>query len=271
MSQPARFLKVLRCLGVALVLAGCATVPSAPTAVQATSEMTTSGSVGDPRTRAKLHTELASLYFQDNNITVALEELQIAIQADATYAPAYNVLGLIHFFMREIDPAARAFEQAHRLAEGDPEINNNYGWFLCQTGNPKRAIELFARAIRNPLYQTPERAFFNAGQCHFQTGDLVAAEDNLRKSIRLSARNPQALFLLAKITYGQGKLAESRSHLQEAMRLAEPGPEVLALAIRLHEQAGDHEAVAGFAARLRSRFPESPEYKEYLKGAGNDR
>ena len=51
--------------------------------------------MADPRTRAKLHTELGSLYFQDGNMAVALDELRIAIEADSDYASAYNVRGLV--------------------------------------------------------------------------------------------------------------------------------------------------------------------------------
>jgi type IV pilus assembly protein PilF len=42
----------------------------------------------DNRTRAKLHTELGSLYLQSQNLSVALEELTMAIVVDPDYAPA---------------------------------------------------------------------------------------------------------------------------------------------------------------------------------------
>ena len=38
----------------------------------------------DPRARAKIHTELGALYFQDGNVPVAMEELTIAIYLDPT-------------------------------------------------------------------------------------------------------------------------------------------------------------------------------------------
>ena len=41
------------------------------------------------------------------------------------------------------------------LAAGDPEINNNYGWFLCQNGREQLAINYFMAAAKNPLYATP--------------------------------------------------------------------------------------------------------------------
>jgi Tfp pilus assembly protein PilF len=50
----------------------------------------------DQQQRAKVHTELGSLYLLDGRSAIALEEARIAIAADANYAPAYNLLGLTH-------------------------------------------------------------------------------------------------------------------------------------------------------------------------------
>lgn len=44
----------------------------------------------DVLTRAKAHTELGALYFQDGNLIVALEELSLAIAIHPEYAPAYS-------------------------------------------------------------------------------------------------------------------------------------------------------------------------------------
>ena len=37
----------------------------------------------DPRNRARIHTELGAMYFQAGNYAVALDELQIALNADS--------------------------------------------------------------------------------------------------------------------------------------------------------------------------------------------
>ena len=58
------------------------------------------GEVGDPRNRAKLHTELASLYYSNGNLGVALEELRAATKADGNYAPAYGMYGLVYMQTR---------------------------------------------------------------------------------------------------------------------------------------------------------------------------
>ena len=66
-------------LALALALCGCATTaPPEPTMDTGTIKTETS----EPRNRARIHTELASLYFEKGNMGVALEELRIATNAD---------------------------------------------------------------------------------------------------------------------------------------------------------------------------------------------
>jgi type IV pilus assembly protein PilF len=249
-----------------LLAATSATSILAQNAVQATSGMSASGAVGDPRNRAKLHTELGSLYFQDGNMTVALDELRIALDADSTYAPAYNVRGLVNMYLRELEQAESDFKRALSLADGDPEVNNNYGWFLCQIGREKESIAYFQRAIRNPLYQTPERALLNAGQCSQKMGESKAAEDFFDRALRLSRNNPQALLQLAAINYQRNSLVVAKSLLAELLRQTDPNAAVLWLALRIERRLNDRAAEANYANQLRRKFPDSAEYQELLKG-----
>lgn len=173
-----------------VILAGGAALPAlAQQAVEAQSQRPAYGT--DPRARAKIHTEPASLYFQDGNLAVALEELGVAIHADPGYAPAYNVRGLVRAYLRELTLAEEDFKKALGLASNDPEINNNYGWFLCENGKPRQAISYFLNAIKNPLYTTPDLAYANAGSCAVKAGDLEGAENYLTTAIRLNG--PAAL------------------------------------------------------------------------------
>ena len=117
------------------------------------------GEPSDPRNRAKLHTELAALYYGNGNFAVALEELRIATRADANYAPTHGMYGLVYMQLRENDRAESSFERALQLAPSDPDINHNYGWFLCQTGREPASVKYFLDAIRNPLYTTQLRSY----------------------------------------------------------------------------------------------------------------
>lgn len=220
----------------------------------------------DVHTRAKMHTELGSLYFQNGNLIVALEELTIAISINPNYAPAYSIRGLALYYIDELESAEKDFQRALSLDERDPEINNNYGWFLCQRGKEKDSIAYFQRAIKNPLYQTPEIAYLNAGTCYIKFGDLDAAEENVRRSLRFSPENPQALFQLASISYKRGNYDAAKKHLSDVVRLSDPSAEALWLFLRVERRLGDRAAESSLAAQLRRKYPDSPENQALVKG-----
>lgn len=222
----------------------------------------------DPRAKAKAHTELGSMYFQDGNIGVALEELKIAIDSDSSYAPAYNVRGLVRTFLRELPEAEDDFRRALRLAPEDPEINNNYGWFLCQTGKERQSIVYFLNAIKNPLYSTPDRAYTNAGGCALRAGDFEGAERYLQQAIRLSRDGAlPARVELASLNYRRGTLEEARRLITGVLQAMEPAsPEALWLALRIDRKLGNRQSESAFAAQLRNQYPASREYQEFLKG-----
>jgi len=223
-------------------------------------------SVKDPRSRAKLHTELGALYFQDRNIPVAMEELTVAIYIDSTYAPAYGIRALVHHYLKEPEHAETNFREALRYAPDDPEIANNYGWFLCQTGKYKDGMEQLERALRNRLYQTPDRAYLNGAQCAIGMGDMKLAEDYLDKAQRFGGGNPAINYHRADVFYRTNRLESARSEVADMMRRMEPNAEMLWLAIRIERKIGDREAETRLSNQLRRRFPSSNEYQELTKG-----
>lgn len=220
----------------------------------------------DLNTRAKLHTELGSLYFQNGNLIVALEELTIATSIHPDYAPAYSTRGIVLYYIKEYASAEKDFQRALSLAEMDPEINNNYGWFLCQIGKFRESVTYFERAIKNPLYQTPEVAYLNAGSCYVKIGELDTGEEYIRKSLRFTPENPPALFQLAIILYKRGNFDGAREHLKNVVRLSDPSAEVLWLFLRVDRHLGNRESESSLTAQLRRKYPDSPEYQELLKG-----
>lgn len=257
--------KAIDALLIALLLGGCA-ITGGGSGQGAQQAVSAQPAESEQEKRAKVHTELGSLYMLDGRSAVALEEARIALSADPNYAPAYNLLGLIHMGLNEPRLAEGNFEKALKLAPGDPEINNNFGWFLCQNGREDRAIAYFMAAAKNPLYATPTRPYTNAGICSILLKDLKAAEDYLLTALSLSPTNTQALFWLADIAYRQGRHSEARQWINEIEKLIEPTPEVIWLAVRIERKSGNREAEARYASQLRRRFPGSPEHRLLTQG-----
>jgi type IV pilus assembly protein PilF len=259
-------------VGVALLIAcgaftGCAQTPmSSATQADTVETGTLIGEVSDPRNRARVHTELASAYFERGSMGVALEELRIAIAADPNYAPAYGVLGLVHMDLRENAVAQQHFERGLRLAPNDPDINNNYGWFLCQTGREEQSIAYFLAALKNPLYNTPARSYVNAGLCAIRKNNERDAFDYFQRALRSEPDNLQALLNLASIQYKRGQLESARGFIGRFNKLVEPTAESLWLALRIERKLGDKSAENTLATQLRRRFSGSEEYRDMLKG-----
>lgn len=222
----------------------------------------------DPRNRAKIHTELGALYFQDGNMGVAIEELRIALDADSGYYPAYSVRGLVHAYLKEYTKAEEDFQRAISFAPNDPDVNNNYGWYLCETGKERQSISYFLTALKNPLYQTPGRAYTNAGTCALRAGDQEGAERYLTQALRISSDGaPQARVQLAKLHYQRGQIDQSRRYVSEAMKMMEPpSVDALWLGLRIERKMGNKVVEGDYAALLRLRYPNSPEYAAFLKG-----
>ena len=257
---------LLTALVLGAALAGCAQAPLSSSSQDTVDTGTMTGEAGDPRNRARIHTELGSAYFEHGNIGVALEELHTAIKADPNYAPAYNVLGLVHMDLRENDIAQKRFERALALSPNDPDINNNYGWFLCRTGREDQSIAYFFAALKNPLYKTPARSYVNAGLCSLKKNDGRDSIDYFEHALRSDPDNLLALLNLASIQYKHGQLEKARGLIERFNRLVEPTAESLWLALRIQRKLGDRGAENVLAAQLRRRFSGSPEYQDLLKG-----
>lgn len=257
--------KIAALLGLMAVLAGC-TATGSGSGQGAQQAVSAQPAATSQQQRAKVHTELGSLYLLDGRSAIALEEARIALSVDSNYAPAYNLLALTHMTLNEPRLAEENFQQALRLAPGDPEISNNYGWFLCQNGREQLSINYFMAAAKNPLYTAPTKPYTNAGICSMRARNDKAAEEYLSTALRLSPTNTQALLGLGEIAYRQGRLKEARQWTADIEKMMEPTAEVIWLVLRIERKLGNREAEARYASQLRRRFPGSEEQRLLTQG-----
>src|SRR5829696_5702740 len=109
----------------AFTLQGC--VSSGEPAFKPSTNVTGTAAGDKARDRARIHTELASSYYELANMGVALEEVREALRADAEYGPAHNLSGLIYAELKEDKLAHESFQRALRIDPLDSDANNNYG------------------------------------------------------------------------------------------------------------------------------------------------
>lgn len=216
--------------------------------------------------RAQIHTELAAHYYTRGQYGVALSELRIALEDEPRYAPAYNMLGLVHTELREFAQAEAHYRRAIELMPNYSDVRNNFGYFLCQRGRHAEGLAQFDVALLNPLYASPDKALANAGTCSLALGDLNKAEDYLQRALARVPNHPVALQAMAEVDFRRGHNLAARNALLKLGETSELDATALWLGVRLERRLGDRAAEASYAAQLRRRFPDAVQTKRLMSG-----
>jgi type IV pilus assembly protein PilF len=251
------------------LLAGCASAGGdSPRELRTASDQTAS------EKRAQIRLQLAVGYYQDRKYEIALDEVKQAIAAAPDYADAYGFRALIYSAMGENELADENYRHALRLAPRNPDLANNYGLFLCDAGGkPAQGLGYFEAALKNPQYGSPAKALTNAGNCSLKLKNTDAAERYLLEALRYEPELPAIQAGLARVYFERRDANRAGFFINRLTEAAKPeslSADVLWLAIRVKHMLGDRATEATLAAQLRKRFPGSPEYAAFERGAFNE-
>lgn len=241
------------------MLSACAQTPTAGSA--SAPEVNAEVSQG-----ARIHTELAALYFTRGQHAIALGELRTALAEDSRYAPAYNMLGLVHAELHEPREAEANFRRSLELAPNYSEGHNNFGFFLCQRGRYDEGLAHYEVALKNPLYATPEIALANAASCGMAKGDLSKAEAYLQRALARAPHQPLVLRAEAEFAFLHGRMQEARIALIKLAEISNLDASALWLGVRIERKLGNQAEEASFGAQLRRRFPDAPQTRLLMNG-----
>lgn len=209
-------------------------------------------------------------YFEQGNFEVALEKLEKAIEVKPDYGPAHSAIALVYERMQKYDMADQHYREAIRLSPENGGMYNNYGVFLCNRNRPEEAEKYFLKAVKIPLYNTPELAYENAGACARRVPDPEKAEAYLNKALELNPQLPTALVNMAEIRFEQGSFLSSRGFLQRFESVSSHSAESLWLGIRIERKLGDKNAEANYKKQLQSKFPKSEQFRMMLNSLEED-
>jgi type IV pilus assembly protein PilF len=251
------------------LLAGCAGAGG-----ESPRELKTASDQTNAEKRAQIRLQLAVGYYQERKYEIALDEVKQAIAAAPDFADAYGVRALIYTAMGENGLADENYRHALRLAPRNPDLANNYGLFLCDAGGrPDQAIGLFESALKNRSYASPVKALTNAGNCSLKLKNIDAAERYLLDALRYDPELPAVQAGLARVYFERRDYQRAGffiNRLTQAAKLDTLSADVLWLALRVRHVLGDRAGEASLAAQLRKRFPGSPEYAAFERGAFNE-
>jgi type IV pilus assembly protein PilF len=253
------------------LLGGCVQTRPGPVTGQDSGSIINSGSSlstndSDARKRARIRLELAYNYYREKQVKTALDEIRQAIAIDSEFADAYSLRALILFDIGEMREAETDFRRALQISPQEPDINNSYGWFLCQTNREAESIRYFTVAARNPLYQTPDKPLQNAGICSMRMKDWKAAEGYLMRAFELEQGNVISVYNLGLLYLRSGDYERAWYYSERLNKMMQPSAESLWLAIRVAHKRNDQPAKEQLANQLRRGFIASREWALYQRG-----
>ncbi|MFV2031191.1 MAG: type IV pilus biogenesis/stability protein PilW [Gammaproteobacteria bacterium] len=211
-----------------------------------------------------INVQLGIGYMQQNNLVLASEKLTKALKQNPKSAPAHNAYAMLQDRLQQKDKAEYHYKKATKLDPKNSQAANNYGTFLCRNNRVAESEKYFLRALKNPLYKTPEFAYTNAALCQLKLGQKEKATEYLRKA--LAARNnfPTALISMGKLAFEENNFSEAKIYLDRYHLVAAPTAGSLWLAIRTELELNRSTSIDELADKLASDFPDSDEYQSWL-------
>jgi type IV pilus assembly protein PilF len=238
--------KLLLCLLVPVLLAGCATAR-----VDDDGEKTLAA--------ARANTQLGVEYLRKGEYETSLKKLKKALEIDPGYSDAHDVIAVLYEKVGELELAEKHYKRGLRLNPDNASAHNNYGRFLCNMKRYREAEEEFLVAASSAFYPSPELPLLNAGLCMEAQEDLDRAEKYYRQSLEKNPGFGPALLQMARLSYNTEHYLIARGYLQRFQQSSRHTPESLWLGVRTEYALEDHKAWGKYALQLKINFPESRE------------
>lgn len=253
-------------LSVALLAGGCAGTGSGTGADAGRTDMATESDDSDVRRRARIRMELAVGYFEQGQMTIALDELKQVLAADPTFPDAYNLRGLIYMRLNDMAQAEDSFRRAMVLNPHDGNTLHNLGWLQCQQRRYDEAHKTFDRALTEPGYGERAKTLMAQGVCLTRAGKPAEAERTLASAYELDAGNPIIGYNLANLLYARGETNRAQFYIRRLNNSQLANAETLWLGVKVERKLGDRVAMNQLADQLRRRFPQSSQAQAYERG-----
>ena len=221
-----------------------------------------------PEEVAAIKIQLAIEYMRAGSYRDAVSAIEEALTLQPRNENAWLVRAEIYQFLKVPEKAQESFQRALSIKPDSAEINNNYGWFLCNAGNrPNESLAYFDRALADPTYPSPQVAHMNKGICSARLGQYNLAMSYLERSLASAPGLAPAFKEMARVALMEGKNSEAdRLFRQYQSQVNMLGPDDLLLGWKIARATGHSQAAYEYEAQLRTNHPYSPQLQEITTG-----
>lgn len=206
--------------------------------------------------------DLGIRYLQKGRLKLANEKLLKAIEQNPDSAKSNHYFALLQAKLGDNKKANKHFLKAVKLDPKDSELRNNYGSFLCKINRNQVAVKQFLIAIKNPLYETPEFAYTNAGICLRKINKHAQAEKYFRLALKAKASFPSALLEMARLYNDRRSFPKAQAFMLRYETVGRSSPKALQLCFLINKKIGNNTKANSCKSTLLRLFPESKEAEQ---------
>ncbi len=173
----------------------------------------------DLKKKTHWHYQMASSYFENHEIPLAIKELLKTIEMDPEHVEANHLLGFIYMGRRDY---AKSQQYFMRTLEIDPKFHiarNNLGTLFLAMEQWRKAQTEFEQLLEEPLYPTHELAHNNLGWSKFNLRKYREAAEHFKMAIFLKPGMCLAHNNLGLTNQKLGYRNEALRAWEEAIRL----------------------------------------------------
>ncbi len=169
--------------------------------------------------KADFHYKMGISSLKEGNFQMAYVHLQRALPLNPDNKDVLHGLGIVYLHFEKIKESEDYFLKAISIDPNFSEAHNNLGTLYMRTGQWEKAIKSFKKALSNPLYHSPETAFYNMGMSYYRMGNFALAIDAFRDSIRRSPMFSLPYYGLALAFNRAGRYSDAAAAISRAIEI----------------------------------------------------
>ncbi len=172
---------------------------------------------------ARVHNRMGTELLKAGKLAEAMAQFKQALEADPTYAGAYNNLGITYERLGREEAQAQ-YERAIRLRPDFTHAHFNLARILMRKGQGAAAV---ARLQQTILIDPNHVGALNMlGMALGRQQKFAEAQSHLERAVRLQPDHAEARNNLGAVYSAQGRLPEAAEQFEAALRLEPDDPEI---------------------------------------------
>lgn len=174
---------------------------------------------GQSRKQAELHYKLGLSHIESEKYQPAFIEFHKALEYDPEDKLVHNGLGFVYLKFEDLQNAKKHFQKAASIDRNFSDAYNNLCLVNLRLKEYGQAAANCGKALENPLYETPEKAFYNLGMAWLKQGKTDQAIAAFRDALRRIGNFYPAYYGLALAYKAAGDYGAAGAALEKAVGL----------------------------------------------------